>query len=199
MSGMLLAAVIAGLLFGRAFLPQGSSLDLSTVAYGLLLLVLGGVGFELGQTKGLLSRLRSLKWQAWLLPLLSAVGSLVGGLLAGLLLGMGVLSGLTVAAGFGWYSLSSVLIAEFGYTELAAVAFLANVIREIVAIVAMPLLFKWHFGLAAVTAGGATTMDTTLAVIARAADQETTVLAFYHGLVLSLLVPLLVPALVSIL
>jgi uncharacterized membrane protein YbjE (DUF340 family) len=197
MSALLLSCVVLGVLAGVFAIPETLVPFLSGATHYVLLAVLFGVGLELGHTRGLIIRLKQVSPVSLLLPLTSGVGSLVGGLIGGLMLGSGVYAGLAIGAGFGWYSLSSVIIADFAGAELAALAFLTNVFREIIAIVTMPILFRRGFGLAAVTPGGATTMDTTLAIVSKMAGQETTIVAFYHGLVLSLLVPLLVPLLAA--
>ncbi len=197
MSIILLSCVALGVLAGVLVIPPALVPLLSGATHYILLAVLFGVGLELGHTRGLIARLKKVAPVALLLPLTSGLGSLLGGLLGGIILGSGVYAGLSIGAGFGWYSLSSVIIADFAGPELAALAFLTNVFREIIAIITMPMLFGRGFGLAALTPGGATTMDTTLAIVSRMSDQETTIIAFYHGLSLSLLVPLLVPLLAS--
>ena len=197
MSTLLLSCVALGIMSGVFIIPPGLVPLLGGATHYILLAVLFGVGLELGHTKGLISRLRRVAPVALLLPLTSGLGSLAGGLLGGLLIGGGVYAGLSIGAGFGWYSLSSVIIADFAGAELAALAFLTNVFRELIAIMTMPGLFRKGFGLAALTPGGATTMDTTLAIVSRMSDQETTIIAFYHGLSLSLMVPLLVPFLAA--
>lgn len=197
MSTLLLGCVAVGIVTGTFLLPESMVPMLSGATHYILLAVLFGVGLELGHTRGLVSRLKQVAPAALLLPVTSGLGSLAGGMLGGLILGGGVYAGLSIGAGFGWYSLSSVIIADFAGAELAALAFLTNVCREIIAIMTMPALFRRGLGLAAVTPGGATTMDTTLAIVSRMADQETTIVAFYHGLSLSLMVPLLVPLLAA--
>ncbi len=51
--------------------------------------------------------------------------------------------------------------------------------------------------LVAISPGGATTMNTTLPLIARTINTDTTVIAIVNGTVLSGLVPLLVPLSIS--
>ena len=196
MSILLLGAVALGIVAGR-FVPATllSQLDLDKAAYWMLLSVLLGVGMELGHSTSIWEKLKRLPRISLLLPLTSGLGAILGGAVAAWPLGLGVFAGMAVGAGFGWYSLSSVLLAELGGPEIAALAFLTNVFREILAIVFMPVLFRAGLGIAALTPGGATTMDTTLAIVAKCADEETTVLAFFHGVTLSMLVPILVPLL----
>ncbi|MBS3872496.1 MAG: lysine exporter LysO family protein [Firmicutes bacterium] len=197
MTRLLLGATVVGGLLGRFLLPSTVTANLSQYAFWLLLLVLFGIGIELGSSDSLGKRLLGIKPKHLLLPVTSALGTLLGAGLAALLLGVRLPLGLGIGAGFGWYSLSSIILAELAGAEIAAIAFLTNVIRELISIPLIPKLFRHNFGPAAITPGGATTMDTTLAVVSRAADQEMTLLAFYHGVVLSTLSPILVTLLGS--
>jgi len=192
MTTMLIGATLVGMVAGRFLLPATYIPTLSQYAFWLLLILLFGIGVDLGRADSLGERLRKLGPTALLLPFASALGTLVGAGGAALILGVSLPLGLGIGAGFGWYSLSSVLLAELAGPEIAAIAFLANVLRELIAIPLMPWLFHKGLNLAGITPGGATTMDVTLAVISRVTDQETTIAAFYHGVVLSILSPFLV-------
>lgn len=193
MTLLLLSTVFLGIMAGKFVIPIELAPALADYAQWLLLAVLFGIGLELGASSSLVERLRRLQPKSLLLPLTSAVGTLLGALLAAVILRVRPTVGLSIGAGFGWYSLSSVIIAEILGAEAAALAFLTNVIRELVAIPLIPILSKLGLGIVAIVPGGATTMDTTLAVISRVTDEETTIVAFYHGVTLSLLVPILVP------
>ncbi|MBS3938105.1 MAG: lysine exporter LysO family protein [Peptococcaceae bacterium] len=192
MTILLVSATIGGVLLGRFIMPATVLPYLSQYALWLLLILLFGIGIELGSSDSLGQRILSIKPRSLLLPITSALGTLLGAGIAAFLLGVRMPLGLGIGAGFGWYSLSSLLLAELAGPEIAAIAFLANVIRELIAIPLIPWLFRQNFGLAAITPGGATTMDVTLAVVSRVTDEETTLIAFYHGVVLSVLSPFLV-------
>lgn len=76
---------------------------------------------------------------------------------------------------------------------------MTNVLRELMAFLMIPFVAR-HFGrYAAVAPSGATAMDTTLPVIARATDDETALIAVISGVVLTALVPVLVPLLYNLL
>ena len=99
---------------------------------------------------------------------------------------------LAVGSGFGYYSLSSIFIADFRGAELGTVALLCNVMREIFTLLAAPLVARWCGPLAAVSIGGATTFDTTLPVITQAAGKPYAVVSIFHGCTLDFSVPFLV-------
>ncbi|HAD01761.1 MAG TPA: hypothetical protein DCE74_06040, partial [Porphyromonadaceae bacterium] len=74
---------------------------------------------------------------------------------------------LAVGSGFGYYSLSSVFITQYKGAEMGTIALTANIIREILTLLAAPLMVRYFGRLAPICAGGATTMDTTLPIITR--------------------------------
>ena len=83
-------------------------------------------------------------------------------------------------------------------TILGTIALLANISREILTLLAAPLLVRWFGNLAPISAGGATTMDTTLPIITRTAGQQFVVVSIFHGFVVDFSVPFLVTLFCSI-
>ena len=155
------------------------------------------VGVTLGGDRTLVERVRRLDRRLALLPVATAVGTLGGSLLAAPLFGAdsavtSAADSLAVGAGFGYYSLSSIFIADLRGAELATVALLCNILREIFTLLAAPLVARWFGPLAAVSIGGATTFDTTLPIITRAAGRPYAVVSIFHGCVMDFSVPFLV-------
>ena len=151
------------------------------------------VGMTLGNDRTLAGRVRRLDPRLALLPVATAVGTLAGAAVAAPLLGGWLLTdSLAVGAGFGYYSLSSIFIADFRGPELATIALLCNVMREIFTLLAAPLVARWCGPLAAVSIGGATTFDTTLPIITQSAGRPYAVVSIFHGCVLDFSVPFLV-------
>ena len=151
------------------------------------------VGITLGNDRTLAGRVRRLDPRLALLPVATAVGTLAGAALAAPLLAEWSLTdSLAVGAGFGYYSLSSIFIADFRGPELATIALVCNVMREIFNLLAAPLVARWCGPLAAVSIGGATTFDTTLPIITQAAGRPYAVVSVFHGCVLDFSVPFLV-------
>jgi uncharacterized membrane protein YbjE (DUF340 family) len=197
LTGLVVGAVVLCILLGKWVLPDFlvGQLDLFTnLALGLMLV---GVGIDLGSQRSTWCRLRALGWRVLLVPLAVALGSLVGAVGGGLILGLPLNESSAIGAGFGWYSLSGVLIAQIYSVQTGALAFLTNVIRELLAFMLIPVLAVKVSKLMAVAPGGATAMNTTLPVISRVTDADTTVIALVNGTSLSLLVPLLVPVLIG--
>jgi uncharacterized membrane protein YbjE (DUF340 family) len=130
-------------------------------------------------------------------PLL-LLGMLAGGLLDGLALQMRPGAAMSLASGFGWYSLSGVILTRLDSPGLGAVSFLSNMLRESMALVLIPVLARTRFPLLAVGAGGATSMDVCLSITYRSLGGESIPLCMASGGILSFLVPLLVPLLYSL-
>jgi uncharacterized membrane protein YbjE (DUF340 family) len=166
--------------------------------YTLLFLVFV-VGFGIGGDTSAFVVLKRIKIKVLLVPILVVVGSLSGTALFSLFLHhITVGQAMAVGSGFGYYSLSSVIISRLSGEELGVIALLANVFREITTLIAAPLMVKYFGKLAIIASGGATAMDTTLPVIVRFTGKEYGVIAVFSGIVLTILVPFLVPFILEI-
>ena len=198
MISCIVAAVLSGItigwLFPRIVIP--GMMD-KVITY-LLAAMLFGVGISIGHNRHELAKIKEVGWRILLVPLAIAGGSLLGASISMFFFPMSLKEVLVVGAGFGWYSLSSVLITQLYSAELGAVAFLANVFRELIAFVFIPFL-AIHVGkIVAIAPGGATTMDSTLPIIAKMTDTSTAMIAFISGLILTTMVPFLIPLLLAI-
>lgn len=168
-------------------------------SYYALCALMFSVGFSLGNDSNTLKRFRSINPRLVLLPLVTIIGTLVGSAFVSILLSHRSLTDcLAVGSGFGYYSLSSIFITEYKGPELGTIALLSNISREIITLLFAPLLVKYFSKLAPISAGGATTMDTTLPIIARFSGQSFIIVAIFHGFVVDLSVPFLVVLFCSI-
>ncbi len=131
--------------------------------------------------------------ETFLIPAGTIIGSLVGGVLTAGFFHLEPGKALSLAAGFGWYSLSGVLITEMGDPVLGAAGFLINVTREAIALLMIPFLARIKLPQVAIGVGGATSMDVTLPLIERSCGTSYVPVAILNGAVLSMLVPFLVP------
>lgn len=194
-SAAALAVFAAGIFAGtQPHLP--SFLNQPALSLYALYLLLFLVGVGMGANREAWETLRRLNWRILLLPAGIILGTLVGvGLFSLLLPDMTLRQALAVGAGFGYYSLSSILITQLHGETLGVIALLANIMREIGTLLLTPWLVRRWGKLAPAAAGGATAMDTTLPMIARYAGSETAIIAFCSGVILTLLVPVLVTAL----
>ena len=187
---LLLGIVVLGFFAGLALPAVGFDFSKATGATLNALLFLIGAQFV---QSGVSLKGAFLKPETLMTPLATALGSLAGGLLLVPLFGLSAGKALSLSAGFGWYSLSGVLIADLGDGALGSAAFLANMARESIAFLAIPLLARGRFPSLAIGVGGATAMDVTLPLVEQCAGPEAVPASFASGALLSLSVPLLVP------
>lgn len=163
------------------------------VSFLTLCALLFCVGVTVGNNTALLKSFRQLDPRLMLLPLMTITGTLAATAVASLgLPGRSLTDCLAVGSGFGYYSLSSILITEYRGPELGTVALLANIIREIITLLGAPLMVRFFGPLSPISAGGATTMDTTLPIITRASGDQFVILSLFHGFLVDFSVPFLV-------
>ena len=151
------------------------------------------VGITVGNNTELLKSFKKLDPRLMLLPLMTIVGTLAATAIAAIgLPGRSLTDCLAVGSGFGYYSLSSILITQYHGPDLGTVALLANIIREVCTLLGAPLMVKYFGPLAPISSGGATTMDTTLPIITRTSGQDFVILSLFHGFLVDFSVPFLV-------
>lgn len=164
-------------------------LDVSFVALCCLLLF---VGLGIGLNPEMKKEVRSLSPRMALLPVVTIIGSWLGALLIWTVLHRTLSDCMAINSGFAYYSLSSIFLTEYRGAELGTIALLANIIREMLTLLGAPLMARWFGQLAPISAGGATTMDTTLPILSQTVGQRYIALSIYHGFVVDFTVPFLV-------
>jgi uncharacterized membrane protein YbjE (DUF340 family) len=191
---LILAALVVGILAGvSGILPAVVYANLDTLIMVMLCALLFVIGLDMSQGRTALMQVRRIGWKMVLLPVFIAGGSILGALGAGVLMSMDPGYAMAIGAGFGWYSLSGVMLTGLVGAQIGTMALLSNVFRELLSIIIMPLVVKYFGKVAAIAPGGATTMDTTLPVVVKYAGSEMSVIAFVSGFTLSMLVIVLVP------
>jgi len=194
----IILSIIIGIISGILIIPDSLApyMDqITTIALNILILF---VGIDIGMNKHIFKDLKKHGYLILLVPLAIIIGSLLGGLLTGILFKYKMNLSLSIASGFGWYSLSGILLSKLHNAEIGAIAFLTNVFREILTVLSIPFLAKYLNGYTAIAPAGATSMDTTLPIISEYTNPEIVVVAFINGVILSSLVPILVPFFYSI-
>ncbi len=176
-------------------MPQPAFDPAGAVLYLLMFMV--GMGAGADPTAFIIIRKHGFRLA--LLPLAVVIGTLAGVLAAALLWpALPIRESLAVGAGFGYYSLSSLLIRELAGGDWAAVALLSNIAREILTLLTAPRLVKMGGPSAPAAAGGATSMDTTLAATVQYSGRIWTVPALFSGVVLTLLTPFAVTLILTL-
>ncbi len=198
-SGSLIAvaAFLSGLPIGMLMtgIPEPPFNPAGVVLYLLMFMV--GIGAGADPTS--LSIIKKHGFRLVLLPLAVVIGTMTATLVTALLWpSLPIRESLAVGAGFGYYSLSSLIIRELAGGDWAAVALLSNISREIITLLSAPLLVKAAGPTAPAAAGGATSMDTTLAATVQSAGRGWAAPALFSGFVLTLLTPFAVTLILTI-
>ncbi len=164
--------------------------DYSLYALYLLMFL---VGIGIGSNKKSLILIRSVNFKIILVPLSVITGTYIGVSVFSLLQdNLSLIDSLAVGSGFGYYSLSSVLISEVSGDMLGVIALLSNITREIITLLLTPVFARYFGKLAPISSGGATAMDTTLPVITKYIGSDYAIISVFSGVVLTILVPFLI-------
>ncbi|WP_163574332.1 lysine exporter LysO family protein [Halomonas faecis] len=185
--GVVIGGVLTGLVASGLSASDGFFSGAETLAEGVLYLLLALIGCQL-RNSGMPLRQILLNRRGLAIAATLAASSLAGGLVAAPLLSLAWNEGLALAAGFGWYSLSGILIGDGLGAQMGGVAFFNDLLRELAAFVLIPLTIRRHTPLA-IGYGGATAMDFTLPVIQQHGGVACVPVAVVSGFLLSLLSP----------
>lgn len=195
---LFLLLFFAGLFLAAFSLVPDLFLD-ESISKWVLYVLLFFVGMQIGAGKNILSTVKKGGWRIIFIPLATTIGTFGGVALISLLLpNRSLFDCLSVGAGFAYYSLSSIIISEYKGVELGTVALLANIMREFAVLILAPWMVKYFGNLAPISAGGATTMDTTLPIITKYSGEDFVVIAIFHGMIIDFTVPLWVSFFVSL-
>lgn len=189
---IILSFFALGLLVGiYNLLPEHfSQNDYSIYALYILMFL---VGIGVGSNKKSLSLIKSVNFKILLAPLSVIIGTYIGVSVFSLLQDkLSLIDSLAIGSGFGYYSLSSVLISEVSSDTLGVIALLSNITREIITLLLTPLFARYFGKLAPIASGGATAMDTTLPVITKYIGSDYAIISVFSGVVLTILVPILI-------
>ena len=176
-------------------------LDAHHISLYILYALMLQVGISIGSNKNLKQIVRQIRLKMLVIPLATIIGTLLFSALASLLLSRwSVFECMAVGSGFAYYSLSSILITQFKEpsiglqlaTELGTIALLANIFREMMALLGAPLIRKYFGQLAPISAAGVNSMDVLLPSITRYSGKDMIPLAIFHGILIDMSVAVFV-------
>ncbi|MDD3627449.1 MAG: lysine exporter LysO family protein [bacterium] len=192
-SFIILTFFIAGIICGLLLNPP-ENFPVETISLWILYILILLVGVTVGADLEAFKLIKSMKFKIFLLPAATIIGTFSGVLaLSFFLRDISVKELIAVGSGFGYYSISSVIISQITGDKLGVIALLANVFREIITLLLTPLFVKFLGKFAPISSGGATSMDTTLPVISKFCGKEYSVISVFHGTILTILVPVIIP------
>ena len=196
MLGIIISVIIGilgGLFFKNGFILENVD---SFISLGLFLLLFF-VGMDIGNNNEVFNQLKNMSKKILLLPIITILGSLIGGAIASYFISLSLGESIAISSGMGWYSFSAIELSKIN-AHLGGVAFLSNVLREFSAILFIPFIAKKIGSYESVAPAGATAMDSVLPVINKSNPPDVAIIAFYSGLVITVIVPILVPSVVSL-
>jgi uncharacterized membrane protein YbjE (DUF340 family) len=174
-----------GILIGASNIAPEWIISTDYSQYALyVLMFLVGVG--IGSDDKALQAIRTMNFKVLLIPITTILGTALGvAIIIPLIKGINIKEAMAVGAGYGYYSLSSIIIKELHSEWLGVVALLSNVIREVITLLLAPI-FAIYFGkIAPICSGGATSMDTTLPIISKASGKDYAIASLIHGIILT--------------
>ncbi|MBB1199940.1 lysine exporter LysO family protein [Enterobacteriaceae bacterium 89] len=181
--GVVLLGFILGL-SGWPILQHATEASEYTLIFLLFL-----IGIQL-RNNGMTLKQIVLNRRGMIVAVVVTASSLLAGVINAFILDLPIKTGLAMASGFGWYSLSGILLTESFGPVIGSAAFFNDLARELIAIMLIPGLVQRSRS-TALGLCGATSMDFTLPVLQRSGGIEIVPAAIVHGFILSLLVPLL--------
>ena len=197
MTRSIIAAVILGILSGYLFIPDiVIKYSEYLITFGLCLLLFL-VGLDIGRQGSLLKDMKEIGFKVLIIPVAIILGTLSFSLIAGLILPISIKESMAVGAGFGWYSLAPIILADYS-AKISAISFLHNVMREVLGIVLIPIIAKKIGYIETVSLPGAAAMDTCLPIVEKETNGNTAIYSFISGVVISIAVPILVPFIISL-
>lgn len=192
----ILISVILGIISGYFLAPEFIIQNIDgLIDFGLCVLLFF-VGIDIGKNRNIINDIKDYGLKIFLIPIAVVVGTLFGSTIASFFLNLSIFETAAVGAGLGWYSLSAIELSKYS-AELGTIAFLANVSREVIALIFIPIVAARIGHMETIAAAGATSMDTSLPVITKSTSASISILAFFSGVILSMLVPILVPLMMS--
>ena len=180
--------VVIGMVIGY-FLPVGYLPPENTMtALLMILILLVGIGLK---GSGITLKEVLLNKRGVQMSIIFTVAVLVGGLLFALIFSeVSWTKGLALASGFGWYSLSAIVMTDAYGAVWGSVALFNDLVREFFALIFIPVFMR-KYPSAAVGLGGATSLDFTLPIIQQSGGLKVVPLAISFGFIINIVSPIL--------
>ena len=180
--------------YGLAELVHYFNLNLSISTWNLLLIFMLFIGLDLAYSP--LDR-SWLNWKIMLVPLGCIIGSLAGALLSSFIIkDINLKDLIMLSQGYGFYSMSGIVVTELKNAELGSIALMNDLFREIIAILLMYSI-GWRYPRSAISAAAATAMDVTLPMVKQACGNDFIPHAMVSGFILSILAPIAISILAA--
>ena len=180
--------VVIGMVIGY-FLPVDYMPPENTMTVMLMILILlVGIGLK---GSGITLKEVLLNKRGVEMSIIFTLSVLGGGLIFALMFSdVSWTKGMALASGFGWYSLSAIVMTDAYGAIWGSVALFNDLIREFFALIFIPV-FMHKYPSASVGLGGATSLDFTLPIIQQSGGLKVVPLAISFGFIINIVSPVL--------
>ncbi|MEG0919440.1 MAG: lysine exporter LysO family protein [Bacilli bacterium] len=197
MTKLVICTVLAGMASGYFFMPElFINISGNILVVGLCVLLIF-VGIDIGYQGTVVENFKKVGWRIVLIPIAIMIGTFAGSIVGSLFLPISMKESLAVGAGFGWYSLAPVVLAEYS-AEISAISFMHNVFREVIGIILIPIVAKYIGYIETTSLPGSAAMDVCLPIVEKSTNADIAVYSFISGAALSFAVPILVPFIIGL-
>lgn len=180
-----------GHLLSDAWLPPENTMTVLL----MILILLVGVGLK---GSGITLKEVMINKRGMQVSLVFTLAVLASGVVFALLFEeVSISQGMALSAGFGWYSLSAIVMTDAYGAVWGSVALFNDLIREFAALLFIPVFMR-RYPAAAVGLGGATSLDFTLPIIQQSGGLSVVPLAISYGFIINIVSPVLMVALSSL-
>lgn len=182
------ALVLVGLFLGK-MLPEHYLFPEQTGTYILMVLIFL-VGIQL-RSNGISLKQVLLNKRGMQISAVFTLSCLLAGVLFAVIFdNVSLTKGLALSSGYGWYSLSGIVMTQAYDATWGSVALLNDLLREFFALMFIPLLMRTSSA-TAIGIGGATSLDFSLPIIQSSGGLMTVPLAISFGFVVNITSPFL--------
>lgn len=189
-SGKVILALIIGFIVGYFFAELPIWHYHAIVSKTTLIILLFLVGIQLRTNKMSLKQIIFNKIGI-LTTLIVILSCALGGIFFAYCFSLPWNQGLVMASGYGFYSLSGILVkTEYG-ALYGNITLLNDILREVLSMIFIPMIMR-RFKYAALGVAGATSMDFTLPMLTKSGSFVVVAPAIVQGFLLSLIMPILV-------
>lgn len=180
--------VVIGYVIG-VFLPESYMPPSNSMTWLLMVLILlVGIGLK---GSGITLKEVLLSKRGMQTSMIFTLSVLLGGVVFSLLFSeVSLTQSLALASGFGWYSLSAIVMTDAYGAVWGSVALFNDLVREFFALLFIPLFMR-KTPSAAVGLGGATSLDFTLPIIQQSGGLGIVPLAISFGFIINIVAPVL--------
>lgn len=195
----IMISLVLGVLYARIGLGVEQVEIFSELSDIALVILMFSVGISVGANKQVFNKIKEHHIKILLIPVGIIFGSILGGIVCSKLMNMPLNTSVAITSGLGWYTLSGVLLTDLAGADIGTIAFLANLFREILSFMIIPIVAKYCNPYTAIAPAAATSEDTTLPVLIKYTSEEVVVMAVINGVICSMMVPILINFFYSVL